>query len=100
MTFNLFFQFNSQDTSGEKCVEIVKTLHVKFFPFGSLLPSRAVTAISARDYSFNTHLEFILLKPFFFGCDMQSILIGDLSKLDVSNNDFDDDCLVSNLQYV
>ena len=31
---------------------------------------------------------------------MQSILIGDLSKLVVSNNDFDDDCLVSNLQYV
>ena len=35
--------FNSHGTSGEKCVEIVKTLHVKFFPFGSLLPSRAVT---------------------------------------------------------
>ena len=31
---------------------------------------------------------------------MQSMLIGDLSKLDVSNSDFDDDCLVSNLQYV
>ena len=60
----------------------------------------AQSSPNLRSLSFNTHLEFILLKPFFFGCDMQSILIGDLSKLDVSNNDFDDDCLVSNLQYV
>ena len=29
--------------SGEKCVEIMKTLHVKFFPFGSLQPPRIVT---------------------------------------------------------
>ena len=25
-------EFNSHDTAGKKCVEIVKTLHVKFFP--------------------------------------------------------------------
>ena len=30
--------FNTHDTERGKCVEIVKTLHVKFFPFGSLLP--------------------------------------------------------------
>jgi len=35
--------FNSHVTSGEKCVEIVKTLHVKFFPFGCREPSRNVT---------------------------------------------------------
>ena len=29
---------NSHASSGEKCVEIVKTLHVKFFPFGSAEP--------------------------------------------------------------
>ena len=28
------------------------------------------------------------------------MFIGDLSKLDVSKSDFDEDCLVSNLQYV
>ena len=27
-----WWQFNSHDTAGEKCVEIVKTLHVNFFP--------------------------------------------------------------------
>ena len=32
-------------TSGEKCVEITKTLHVKFFPFGLTEPSRKL-----RDY--------------------------------------------------
>ena len=34
--------FNSHDTAGIKCVEIVKTLHVKFFPSGSLLPNGPV----------------------------------------------------------
>ena len=33
---------NSHGTDGEKCVEIVKTLHVKFFPSGSLLPNGPV----------------------------------------------------------
>ena len=51
-------------------------------------------------YWFHAHLEFIRLSEFFFGCDRQSMLIGDLSKLDVSKSDFDEDCLVSNLQYV
>ena len=35
--------FNSHASSGEKCVEIVKTLHVKFFPFGSAEPVWSVT---------------------------------------------------------
>ena len=39
----LALYFNSHVTSGEKCVEIVKTLHVKFFPFGCREPSRNVT---------------------------------------------------------
>ena len=44
MTLNLGWpRFNSHDTEGEKCVEFVKTLHVKFFPFGSFLPSGIVT---------------------------------------------------------
>ena len=30
-----WFQVNSHPTDWDKCVEIVKTLHVKFFPFGS-----------------------------------------------------------------
>ena len=34
---------NSHASSGEKCVEIVKTLHVKFFPFGSAEPVWSVT---------------------------------------------------------
>ena len=34
---------NSHDTAGKKCVEIVKTLHVKFFPFGSPAPYGRVT---------------------------------------------------------
>ena len=35
--------FKSHTSSGEKCVEIVKTLHVKFFPFGSVEPVGSVT---------------------------------------------------------
>ena len=35
--------FNSHDTAGIKCVEIVKTLHVKFFPFAFPLPLGIVT---------------------------------------------------------
>ena len=35
--------FNSHASSEEKCVEIVKTLHVKFFPFGSVEPVGSVT---------------------------------------------------------
>ena len=35
--------FNSHASSEEKCVEIVKTLHVKFFPFGSVEPVGCVT---------------------------------------------------------
>ena len=34
---------NSHASSEEKCVEIVKTLHVKFFPFGSVEPVGSVT---------------------------------------------------------
>ena len=37
---------NSHVTSGEKCVEIIKTLHVKFFPFGARAPARNVTVKS------------------------------------------------------
>ena len=33
---------SSHLTSGEKCVEIVKTLHVKFFLFGTGVPARKV----------------------------------------------------------
>ena len=40
---NFLRVFNSHGTSGEKCVEIVKTLHVKFFPFGSVEPVGSVT---------------------------------------------------------
>ena len=36
-------KLNSHASSGEKCVEIVKTLHVKFFPFGSVEPVGSVT---------------------------------------------------------
>ena len=35
--------FNSHGTSRKKCMENFKILHVKFFPFDSSLPSRAVT---------------------------------------------------------
>ena len=38
---------NSHHSSGEKCVEIIKTLHVKFFPFGSPLPNGMVTVKSS-----------------------------------------------------
>ena len=41
-------------------MEIVKTLHVKFFPFGSLLPSRAVTVK-------NIYFRFIIF-TFFNSC--------------------------------
>ena len=37
------FKLISHVTSGEKCVEIIKTLHVKFFLFGQKWPSRTVT---------------------------------------------------------
>ena len=40
---NFFIRFNSHASSEEKCVEIVKTLHVKFFPFGSVEPVGSVT---------------------------------------------------------
>ena len=36
-------RFNSHPTDWEKCVEIIKTLHVKFFPFGSPAPYGRVT---------------------------------------------------------
>ena len=36
-------KFNSHASSEEKGVEIVKTLHVKFFPFGSVEPVGSVT---------------------------------------------------------
>jgi len=36
-------RLNSHGTDGEKCVEIVKTLHVKFFPLGAPAPNRTVT---------------------------------------------------------
>ena len=32
-------EFNSHDTSREKIVQIIKTLHVKYFSFGSKIPS-------------------------------------------------------------
>ena len=35
--------FNSHDTDVEKCVEIIKTLHVKFFPLCAPEPNRIVT---------------------------------------------------------
>ena len=35
--------FNSHASSEEKCVEIVRTLHVKIFPFGSVKPVGSVT---------------------------------------------------------
>ena len=41
---------NSYGTERGKCVEIVKTLHVKFFPSGSLLPNGPV----ALNVLFNT----------------------------------------------
>ena len=34
---------NSHASDGEKCVEIIKTLHVKFFPSGAPAPSGSVT---------------------------------------------------------
>ena len=34
---------NSHTSIGGKCVEFVKTLHVKFFPFGSVKPVGSVT---------------------------------------------------------
>ena len=40
---------NSHASSGEKCVEIVKTLHVKFFPFGSVEPVGSVTVKRKRE---------------------------------------------------
>ena len=39
----MYAKVNTHATSGEKCVEIVKTLHVKFFPFGSVEPVRSVS---------------------------------------------------------
>ena len=41
-------EVNSHASSGEKCVEIVKTLHVKFFPFGSAEPVWSVTVKTFR----------------------------------------------------
>ena len=39
---NFFVNLNSYGTEREKYVETVKTLHVKFFPSGSLLPNDPV----------------------------------------------------------
>ena len=47
--------FNSHDTSAGKCVEIVKTLHVNFFPFGRKMSSHIATVKSAVDSSLKTN---------------------------------------------
>ena len=36
-------EINTHAPTREKCVEIIKTLHVKFFPFGSVEPVRSVS---------------------------------------------------------
>ena len=36
-------EINTHAPTREKCVEIIKTLHVKFFPFGSVEPARSVS---------------------------------------------------------
>ena len=50
--------FNSHASSREKCVEIVKTLHVKFFPFGSVEPVGSVTVNSVYILLKDDQIEF------------------------------------------
>jgi len=45
---------NSHGTNGEKCVEIVKTMHVKLSPLGAPAPTRTLTVndfMMAKDFS-------------------------------------------------
>ena len=45
---------NSHDNDGEKCVEIVKTLHVKFSPLGASEPNSIVSvniSVNIVDFS-------------------------------------------------